>query len=295
MVNERKPLVQSHQLGDLTLHLLEAGQQRLDGGAMFGVVPKPLWERRIPADERNRIPLAMRSLLFETAGELILIETGAGNKESAKFVDIYGLDNRGEPDQLHDAVRAAGRDPAEVSVVINTHMHFDHAGGNTYRDAEGKVQVAFPNARYYVQHGEWEYAHWNNERVQASYLPPNFDPLEEAGQLKLLEGDSELLPGVSVVVTPGHTPHHQSVLVRSEGETACFVGDLVPTMAHLSLPWVMGYDVEPLRTMETKRKLLERAAEEGWLLISVHDPERRAGYVSWGEKGPELEMARPRI
>ncbi len=287
------PLVRSRNLGDLRLHALEGGLQRLDGGAMFGVVPKPLWERRIPADERNRIPLGLRSLLVETPDELVLIETGLGNKESEKFIEIYGVENAATagahvPDRLHEAIRHAGFSSQEITVVVNTHLHFDHAGGNTYRDAAGELRLSFPRARYHVQRREWEWAHHTNERTAASYLPHNFDPVEAAGKLRLLEGEEEVVPGISVFLTPGHVPYHQSVLVRSGGETACFLGDVIPTMAHLPLPWIMGYDVEPLRTLESKRALLRRAVAERWLLFSTHDPVRPWGYVAAEGKGVVL-------
>lgn len=285
-------LVRSRPLGRLRIHALEAGTQRLDGGAMFGVVPKPLWERRIPADERNRIPLALRCLLVETPDALVLIETGLGNKENDRFRDIYGVDNAAAdpdlPDRLHEAIGVAGFAPDQVEVVINTHLHFDHAGGNTFRDAEAQVRLAFPRARYVVQRGEWEYAHHTNERTQASYLPDNFEPVNAAGRWDFVEGEAEVIPGVSVLPTPGHCPFHQSVLVRSQGEVACFVADLVPTMAHLPLPWIMAYDVEPLRTLESKRALLRRAAEERWLLVSVHDPVTPWGYAAQGSRGLTL-------
>ena len=292
------PLVRTRTLGKLRIHAVEAGLQRLDGGAMFGVVPKPLWERRIPADARNRIPLALRCLLVETPDALVLIETGLGNKEGQKFMDIYGVENAaspasGAPDRLQEAVRHAGFSPEEVDVVVNTHLHFDHAGGNTCRDAEGRVRLSFSNARYFVQGGEWEWAHRSNERTQASYLPDNFDPVMEAGRLELLDGPSRVLPGIETIMTPGHTPFHQSVLVRSEGETACFLADVVPTMAHLPLPWIMGYDVEPLVTMESKRRLLRTAAEERWLLVSTHDPTVPWGYVEADGKGVALREGYP--
>lgn len=288
------PLARSRRLGDFRIHALEAGIQWLDGGAMFGVVPKPLWERRIPADERNRIPLALRCLLVETPDELVLIETGLGNKESEKFIQIYGVDNAApagsdDPDRLHAAIRSLGFSPGDVTTVVNTHLHFDHAGGNTYRDADGAVKLSFPRARHFVQRGEWKYAHRTNERTRASYLPDNFQPVADAGRFTFLEGEAEVLPGVSVVLTPGHTPHHQSVLVRSGGETACFVADLIPTMAHLPLPWIMGYDVEPLVTLESKRSLLRRAADERWLLVSVHDPTRPWGYAVEGDREVRVE------
>jgi glyoxylase-like metal-dependent hydrolase (beta-lactamase superfamily II) len=288
-------LVRTRTLGRMRIHALEAGLQRLDGGAMFGVVPKPLWEKRIPADERNRIPLALRCLLVETPDALVLIETGLGNKEGDKFVDIYGVDNRSSdprhPDRLHEAIAAAGFSAHDVSIVVDTHLHFDHAGGNTYRDGDGQVRLSFPNATYHVQRGEWEWAHATNERTAASYLPHNFDPVMEAGRLELVEGNVEIIPGISVYRTPGHCPHHQSVLISSDGEVGCFLADVVPTMAHLPLAWIMGYDVEPLVTLESKRALLKRAADERWLLVSTHDPFTPWGYAVADGKGTKLEQA----
>jgi glyoxylase-like metal-dependent hydrolase (beta-lactamase superfamily II) len=284
--------VLTRTLGKLRIHALEGGTQRLDGGAMFGVVPKPLWERRIAADERNRIPLGMRCLLVETPDELVLIETGLGNKEDEKFRGIYGVDNAsgaGRPDRVHDSLAAAGFRSEDVGIVVNTHLHFDHAGGNTYRDEAGEVRLSFPNARYFVQRGEWEWAHLKNERTQASYLADNFEPVMTAGRLELVEGDVEIVPGISVYRTPGHCPHHQSVLVSSGGETACFLADVLPTFAHLPLPWIMGYDVEPLVTLESKRALLRRATEERWLLVSNHDPVTAWGYAVAEGKGVRLE------
>ena len=270
-------MVRTQRVGDLRIHALEAGLQRLDGGAMFGVVPKPLWERRIPADERNRIPLAMRCLLVEAPQALVLVDTGAGNKEDARFKEIYGLENEGDPTRLEDAIRAAGFAPADVDIVLLTHLHFDHAGGNTRRDATGGIVPSFPSARYVLQRRELDFARSNNERIRASYLPHNFEPVVEAGLFDLIDGAAEVTEGVSVLPTPGHIPFHQSVLVRSGGETACFLADVCPTSAHLPLPWVMGYDLEPLVTLETKRVLWERARAEDWLLVFEHDP-----VVAWG-------------
>jgi glyoxylase-like metal-dependent hydrolase (beta-lactamase superfamily II) len=281
------PLLRTRTLGDVRIHAIEGGLQRLDGGAMFGVVPKPLWQKRIPADERNRIPLALRCLLVETPDELVLIETGLGNKENEKFLEIYGVENAaspasGLPDRVHEAIQLAGFPADEVTTVVNTHLHFDHAGGNTFRDAGGEIRLSFPRARYHVQRGEWEWAHKTNERTQASYLPHNFDPVASAGRLHLMQGGGEVVPGIFVVPTPGHCPFHTSVLVRSAGETACFLADVIPTMAHLPLPWIMGYDVEPLRTLESKRALLKRAAAEEWLLVSTHD-----AFTPWGRVADE--------
>jgi glyoxylase-like metal-dependent hydrolase (beta-lactamase superfamily II) len=267
------PLVQSATLGRLRIHGIQAGGQKLDGGAMFGVVPKPLWERRIPADERNRIQLGMRCLLIEHEGGLLLIDTGAGNKESDKFLEIYGIQNAGADGRtaLEDGLRSLGFRAEDVAIVINTHLHFDHAGGNTFRDADGAVRPTFPRARYVVQRGEFAFGTRRNERIAASYLPPNFVPVREAGLFDFVDGEREIVPGVVVVPTPGHVPFHQSVRIESAGEVALYLGDLAPTQAHLPLPWIMGYDVEPLVTLETKRTVFERAAAEGWLLIFEHD------------------------
>ena len=284
---ESRPLVRTARLGAFTLHALDGGMQRLDGGAMFGVVPKPLWERRIPADERNRIPLAMRCLLVETPDALVLIDNGAGNKESEKFIDIYGLENasaEGRPTRLEDALAAVGYSPDDVDVMIDTHLHFDHAGGNTYRDEDGAIRASFPRARYYAQAGEWAWAHQRNERIQASYLRHNFDPIEAEGLMERVAGEREIVPGVHMLPTPGHTPHHASVRIQSEDRVACFLADLIPTSAHLPLPWIMGYDVEPLVTLETKRHLLGTARREGWLLVFEHDPA-----VAWGTLSAEDE------
>lgn len=282
------PLARTTRLGEIRIHALEAGLQRLDGGAMFGVVPKPLWERRIPADERNRIPLAMRCLLIEAPDALVLVDTGVGNKEDGKFREIYGIENDGSPTRLEDAIRAAGHQPDAVDVVISTHLHFDHAGGNTVRDAEGQVRPAFPGARYVVQRRELEFAALPNERIRASYMAPNYEPITAAGLWDLVDGEAEVVPGVRVLPTPGHTPHHQSVLVRSGDEAACFLADLIPTTAHLPLPWIMGYDLEPLVTLESKRTLLERARAEDWLLVFEHDPVTPWGRLDPGAKRPTL-------
>ena len=284
------PLVQRRTLGDWPMHAIQAGGQKLDGGAMFGVVPKVLWERRIPADERNRIQLGMRCLLVEHPSELVLIDTGAGNKEPQKFYEIYGIENRGSDDRtlLEDGIRAAGFSPEDVSLVINSHLHFDHAGGNTYRDADGVIRPALPNARYVVQQGEHEFACTANERTSASYFPHNFEPLLADGRLERVRGERELLPGVRLVPTPGHTPHHQGILLESAGERAFYAADLIPTAAHLPLPWIMGYDVEPLVTLETKRHILRRAVDEQWLVVFEHDAEVGWGRVALDKKGYAL-------
>lgn len=291
----------SFRVGRLQCHALEGGRLRLDGGAMFGVVPKALWERRIPADPRNRIPLALRTLLIEHDSGLVLVDTGLGNKEDAKFKDIYGVENDGPGGrtQLEHALDELGFSPDDVRWVINTHLHFDHAGGNTYRDGAApatpgrtggpgtSVALSFPRARYVVQRGELEFARHTNERTAANYLPANFTAVPFA----LIDGEQEVLPGIRCVPTPGHTPHHQSVLVESGGERACFLADLVPTSAHLPLPWIMGYDLEPLVTLESKRHLYARAEADGWLLVFEHDPAVAAGRLTREGKGFALVEA----
>ncbi len=278
-------LVTTFRVGNLTCHALEGGVQRLDGGAMFGVVPKELWHRRIEADGRNRIPLALRCLLIEHPDGHVLVDTGIGNKETEKFCDIYGIDNEGVhgPTRLDDALNEVGLTARDVRWVVNTHLHFDHAGGNTVAPPRGGPEdepcVAFPEATYVVQEGDLAFGLRANERTAGSYFPKNFAPVTDADRWKLVNGDAEILPGVRVILTPGHVPHHQSILVEDGGETACFLADLVPTTAHLSLPWIMGYDLEPLVTLESKRRLLTQAEEESWLLVFEHDPVHALGRV----------------
>jgi glyoxylase-like metal-dependent hydrolase (beta-lactamase superfamily II) len=294
-------LSQGFQVGGLRCHLLEGGLQRLDGGAMFGVVPYPLWSRRVAHDDRHRILLAMRCLLVEHPDGPVLIDTGLGNKEDRKFLDIYGVENDGleGATQLEDALAVAGFLPRDVRWVVNTHLHFDHAGGNTTLDPELEddprrhVRPSYPNATYVVQRGELEFARQANERTRASYLPHNFEPVASANRWRLLDGDEEVLPGISVRVTPGHVPWLQTVLVRDRGETAAFMSDLIPTTAHLPLPWIMGYDLEPLRTLESKRALVDEAVREGWKLVFEHDPVVAAGRLTREGKDIRLTEALP--
>jgi glyoxylase-like metal-dependent hydrolase (beta-lactamase superfamily II) len=299
-------LLSSFNVGGLRCHTLEGGLQRLDGGAMFGVVPRTLWKSQIEPDDRNRIPLAMRCVLVEHGDGLVLIDTALGNKENSKFLDIYGVENQGleGATQLEDALASAGFLPRDVRWVINTHLHFDHAGGNTTMDPELEndprrhVRPTFPNATYVVQRGELEFARHTNERTRASYLPHNFEPIAAANRWQLLDGDQEVIPGISVRLTPGHVPFHQAVLLQDRGETALFVGDLFPTVSHLPLPWIMGYDLEPLRTLESKRTILSEAVAGGWRLIFEHDarvvmgrPVREGKGVALGDITPAPEPA----
>ena len=255
------------RLGDIEVHLLTDGTLRLDGGAMFGVVPKPLWERKAPADDRNRILLAMNILLIRAAGKWLLVETGAGDKWDAKLRNIYAIENS---PSLIDRLTAEGVTPDKIDLVINTHLHFDHCGWNT-RIVNGRIVPTFPNARYVVQRPEYEHAMRPTERDRASFVPESFIPIEDAGQWQFVEGDVEILPGVELIVAPGHTRHMQCVRISGGGKTLFFIADLVPTSAHLPYPWVMGYDLYPLTTLENKKKWLPRAAREEWIVVFPHD------------------------
>lgn len=270
------------KLGAFDITPVTDGRFRLDGGAMFGVVPKVLWEQCCRADDQNRIPLGLNCLLIRAQGKTILVDTGLGTKTDDKFKAMFAVD-RTPP--LHDSLTAQGLAAEDIHLVINTHLHFDHAGGNTVRDEEGRVVSTFPKATYFVQRGEYEDAVRANERTKASYRKENFTPIAHVNQWEFLDGAAELLPGLSVVVTAGHTSHHQSVKIESEGRTAFYLGDLIPTVSHLPLPYIMGYDLYPMQTLETKRWVLDRAFEEQWLLIFEHDPTVQMGYVKKDMEG----------
>jgi glyoxylase-like metal-dependent hydrolase (beta-lactamase superfamily II) len=280
-----QPSILSRHVGRFRVHAIQTGDLKLDGGAMFGVVPKPLWEKRLAADPRNRIPMGMRVLLVEHDIGLVLIDSGSGNKDTDKFKDIYGIQNTGaEADGvrrtwLEDGLATLGHRASDVALVVNTHLHFDHAGGNTYVDAAGAVRPTFANARYVVQAGEHHYATHTNERTAASYFGVNWDPILATGRFDLIDGDREIVPGISVRKTPGHVPHHQSVIVDGGGEIACFLADVCPTSYHLPLPWIMGYDVEPLRTLESKRALFTQMEAERWLAVFEHDATHAWGRI----------------
>jgi glyoxylase-like metal-dependent hydrolase (beta-lactamase superfamily II) len=262
------------KLGNLEFHILLDGHVYLDGGAMFGVIPKVMWEKKVPADARNRIQLAMNCLLIHAGGKNILVETGAGGKMGPKMRDIYGLDGPFLNDRLHDH----GLDRTEIDIVINTHLHFDHCGGNT-RVEKDKVVASYPNAKYVVQRGEFEHAKNPNERDRASYFLENYVPIEAAGKLALLEADRALAPGVELIRVPGHTANMQCVKLTGGGKTAFFFADLVPTAAHLPLPWIMGYDLYPMTTLENKKKWIPEAIQEGWIALFGHDAKTPAGHV----------------
>ncbi len=255
----------------MVVHSIDAGTIRVDGGAMFGAVPKKLWNRQIEADDQNRIPLAMRCLLIETARERILVDTGAGWIEDEKVRDLYGIDNEGEPTRLETSLRAVGVEPSDVTIVVSTHLHFDHAGGHTVTE-DGERRASFPNARYLVRRGEWTAAQADNLLLRESYHPDAFESLADLGVLELTEGDEEIASGVRLTSMPGHTEHHQGILMDLGEESVCYPCDLVPTAAHTRLTWIMAYDLEPMTTLAQKEEWLTRAAEEEWLLVFAHDP-----------------------
>jgi glyoxylase-like metal-dependent hydrolase (beta-lactamase superfamily II) len=250
---------------------------------MFGVVPKPLWEKRAAADDRNRITMAMRPLLVRGPstrsgqGErLMIVDAGAGEKMGPKLEEIYGFDMS---ETLDASLTAAGVGRDDIEVVLATHLHFDHAGGFTARGVSGAIVPAFPNARYVINAGEWEDATHPHERNRASYFVENYVPLREAGVVDFMEGDGEVMPGVRVRRTGGHTRWHQIVYLESKGRTAVFAADLIPTTAHVDVPWIMGYDLYPMETLEFKRAFVREAIEREYIIFFEHDPAVAAGYI----------------
>lgn len=268
-------------IGPYALHEIHAGQLRLDGGAMFGIIPKPLWERQIPPDERNRIPLAMRCLLLEGDGRVVLIDNGLGDKVDAKFADIYGVDQ--ETHELHRSLREAGFSAEDVTDVVLTHLHFDHCGGSTTRDADGSLRLTFPNATHHVQRTHWDWAH-TSPREGASFLAENLDPIEASGQLRLLDGPGEVLPGVEALVVDGHTRGQQLLKVSDGKHTLLYAADLLPTAAHVPVLWVMAYDVAPLDTIAEKERVLREAAEGEWTVFFEHDVRTATARISHSGK-----------
>ena len=266
-------------LGDFELTIVSDGTYLADAGAFFGVVPKTMWSKKVTADSLNRLNAGLNSLLVRTGKKNVLIETGIGNKMPDKMVQIYT-----QPARLLDNLHAAGLAPEDIDMVINTHLHFDHCGWNTVRRGD-QVVATFPNAKYYVQRKEWEHGRLQLERDAVSYMSPNYDLLVESGQMVLLNGDQELLPGISVKVFPGHTAHMQAVIVESGGKSACYISDLIATSHHLDLTWVMAFDLFPLQTIESRKKYYARAIPERWLTVFTHDDATPWGYVERGERG----------
>lgn len=266
-------------IGDFELTVISDGGYYLDGGGMFGVVPKPLWEKKWKADEINRLRLGLNTLIVRTGKHNVLIETGIGDKLNDKQQKIYENDAH-----LLTAMEEVKIAPDEIDIVINTHLHFDHCGWNTYRKGD-VVMPTFPKAKYFVQEGEWRHGQMQHERDRVSYISDNYNPLIESGQMKLLHGDEEICPGVTVKVLPGHTRNHQSVIIRSGDQTACYIGDLIPTLSHLPATWVMAYDLFPLETIASRHRFYEQAIPEKWLCVFTHEPRTPWAYIHLDEKG----------
>lgn len=256
------------KIGDYELSFISDGTFLLDGGAMFGVVPKSLWQKKAPADEKNRITLGLNSLILIKNKTVVLLETGLGEFESQKFQEIYEIKRE---KNLLEKIKEFGLDLEDVTYVINTHLHFDHCGWNT-RSKDGILKPTFSRAKYFIQRKEWESALNPDERSSASYIRDRLIPLKEKGNLELIDGDLEVEEGIKIIHAPGHTRGHQCVLIESKGKKLFFPGDLIPTSAHFPLPYIMAYDLFPLETLENKKKILERAEREGWIFALYHDP-----------------------
>ena len=273
------------QVGGFELTVCTDGTYRLDGGAMFGVVPKTLWQKRVQADDQNRILLGLNTVVVRTGSHTVVIETGIGNKQSEKMREI--LQNQ---ELLPQSLAAAGVRTDEVDIVINSHLHFDHCGWNTTLHPDGSVSPTFPRARYFAHTGEVEHGHKQYERDRVSYLSPNYDPLIESGQMTLLttEGiakNPEIVPGISVELFPGHTRQLMAVHIESGGEHACYISDLIPTSAHLDATWVMGYDLDPMESIAQRKRFYERAIPENWLVLFTHDHATPMARIELNEKG----------
>jgi glyoxylase-like metal-dependent hydrolase (beta-lactamase superfamily II) len=263
------------KLGQFELYPVSDGYLWLDGGAMFGVVPKMLWQGKTTPDEKNRIRLGLNCLLVKAHQKRILIDTGCGFKYTDKDIEIYGIEH---PTDIVQELRHCGVAPEEIDFVINTHYHFDHCGGNTRVEGD-EIVPTFPRASYVVRRDEYEDACHPNQRTAATYFSHNWKPLEERGLLWIVDEDQEILPGVTLIHTPGHTAGHQSVKLESQGQTLFFMADLCPTSAHVPLPWIMGYDLFPLTTLEVRKGIYQQALDEQWLLMLEHDPDVQLGYL----------------
>jgi glyoxylase-like metal-dependent hydrolase (beta-lactamase superfamily II) len=254
------------RIGRFDVRIFSDGIFKPDGGSMFGVIPKPLWEKVKPADERNRVAMDMNCLLIRDADHVVVVETGAGSKIPARQREIFGI----ETPRLLDELKARGVSPAQVSLVVNTHLHFDHSGGNTYRDGD-KIVPTFPRASYVFQRLEWEDAMHANERTRGSYMPDDYAPLEATGKLELIDESVEIIPGVRLDRVHGHTRGTQTVRVSDRGETFFFSSDFMPDRHHLPLPWISAFDLFPLDTLAAKKLILRRAIDERWIVGFTHD------------------------
>ncbi|HUZ89317.1 MAG TPA: MBL fold metallo-hydrolase [Candidatus Acidoferrales bacterium] len=278
-------------LGDFEIHLLAAGGWRPDGGTMFGVVPKVLWERRKPADASNLIRAACVALVIRHRGKVIVVETGIGTKLDQKRASQFGV---WEPDGLLTGLARLGIRPEEVDLVTASHLHWDHSGGLTRRAGEGAWQLTFPRAKLFVQRREWDFALSPDPRSQPAFMTEDLLPVAEAGLLELIDGEAELLPGLILRLTGGHTPGHQTVTVRASPDLACvFTGDLVALRPNLRLGWVPAADLDVLTTLREKARLLEEAQNHRHLLVLGHEVDQPAGYLGPGgewQAEPELDF-----
>lgn len=264
---------QTISLGDFELTAISDGTYVADGGAFFGIIPKVMWQKKVPADELNRITVSCNSVLVRTGKQNILIETGIGNKLEEKRKKIFE-----SQEKLLENLGATRVAPEEINIVINSHLHFDHCGWNTvYKN--GAAVATFPNAKYFAPEGEWRHALLQTERDRVSYLSPNYDPLIQSGQMQLIDGNAEIAPGISVEVWPGHTRNMWAVFVRSGGKTACYISDLIPTTWHLDPVWAMAYDLFPLEVLENRKRYYARAIAEQWLTMFTHDPDVPWAYI----------------
>jgi glyoxylase-like metal-dependent hydrolase (beta-lactamase superfamily II) len=275
------------KVGELELTMFSDGTYLLDGGAMFGVVPKTLWSKRITPDERNLVAAGTNCVVVRGNGKMVLIETGIGNKLPQKLKSIYNSQER-----LLANLRAGGVEPEQIDVVINSHLHFDHCGWNTVL-RDGKPLATFPNATYYAPRGEWEHGSKQLERDRISYISDNYDPLISSGQMELLARDGEIVPGIRVETFPGHTRHMWAVIIESSGETACYISDLIPTSRHLDITWCMAYDLFPLETIENRKRYYSRAIPEHWLTIFTHDHETPWAYLESPQPGKIVVSGSP--
>lgn len=264
------------KLGDFELDVVSDGHFWLDGGSMYGAVPKVLWNKLTPADGENRIRLSLNCLLIRTPEGIALVDTGLGEKFSKRSKEIYRTERN---QNLFSSLAVLGIEPRDIDFVINTHLHFDHCGGNTIK-TNGKYVPAFPNAKYIIQRVEWDNANNPNEKTRSSYRTNDFLPLEDAGQVQLVEGEYEVVPGVKTMVTRGHTQGHQSVFISSRGSKALYLGDIIPMTYHLKIPYMTGFDMSPVELLETKKEIIKRAVEDNWLLIFEHDPNVAFAYIS---------------
>lgn len=274
------------KFGKFEIFSLSDGTFMLDGGSMFGIVPKVLWEKKETPDEKNRVVCGLNPLLVKTGNKNILVDTGIGDKGDKKFCEIYVIN---KDKNLIKSLSELNISPSEIDIVINTHLHFDHAGGNTMICESGKIIPTFPKAKYFIQKGEWDDAVNASERTKGSYFKENFLPLMEHKRVEYLYDDEMIEEGIRVVKTSGHNRHHQSVLLESEGRKAFYLADLVPTISHLPITWGMGFDLFPEESVQMKKKVLNQALAEKWLLIFEHDVRVRMGYLKMVGGKMEIE------